>query len=69
MPIIICFYLRVKGEEWDRQQRQVNTLLKTLFLLTSVRLNIFILNNDDAAFNSMVSGVQSWGVKTDHLLK
>ena len=47
----------------------MNTLLKTLFLLSENPVNVHILNNDEKVFNDNVKGVESWGVKTDHILR
>ena len=58
-----------QGEEKERQSRQVNTLLKTIFLLTNTPVNVYILNNDENVFNDTVEEVKAWGVDTDHLLR
>ena len=55
--------------EGDRQMKQVNTLLKTLFLLSHTPVNVFILNNDESVFNDTVKEIKAWGVKTDHILR
>ena len=59
----------LQGEEDDRQSKQVNTLLKTIFVLTGTPVNVYILNNDEQVFNDTVKDVESWGVKTDHILR
>ena len=57
-----------QGEEKDRQAGQVRSLLKTLYLLTSVRVNVYVFNNDDKAFFNILAGVREWHVETESRL-
>ena len=51
----LCYYLYLRqGEEEDRQPEQTRTLLKTLYLLTSVPVNVYILNNDDQSYFNLL---------------
>ena len=58
----------VEGEEKDRQPDQVRSLLKTLYLLSSVRVNVYVFNNDDKAFFNILAGVREWHVETESRL-
>ena len=57
-----------QGEEKDRQPGQVRSLLKTLYLLSSVRVNVYVFNNDDKAFFNILAGVREWHVETESRL-
>ena len=43
----------------------MKALLKTLYLLTSVRVNLYVFNNDDRAFYNILAGVRDWHVETE----
>ena len=60
----LIFY-HVEGEEEDRQPGQVRALLKTLHLLSSVRVSVYVFNNDDRAFYNILAGVRAWHVETE----
>ena len=49
-----------KGEERDRQVDQVTVLLKTIYLLSSVRVHMYIINNDDTIYYDILAGVRDW---------
>ena len=46
----------------------MRSLLKTLYLLTSVRVNVYVFNNDDKAFFNILAGVREWHVETESRL-
>ena len=43
----------------------MKALLKTLYLLASVRVNLYVFNNDDRAFYNILAGVRDWHVETE----
>jgi hypothetical protein len=47
-----------QGEKFGRQAQQVETLLKTIFLLTDTPVTVFILNNDQEVFNRTQQDLQ-----------
>jgi len=71
--IIVCIKLdennRNYGEDIERQLVQTTTLLKTIFLLTSKPVNVFIINNDENLFTYIVKHVKGWGVEADNILR
>ena len=46
----------------------MRALLKTLYLLSSVRVNVYVFNNDDKAFFNILAGVREWHVETESRL-
>ena len=43
----------------------MRALLKTLHLLSSVRVSVYVFNNDDRAFYNILAGVRAWHVETE----
>ena len=66
---IMLIFNHSQGEKFGRQAQQVETLLKTIFLLTDTPVTVFILNNDQAVFNRTQQDLQAWGVDTESLLR
>ena len=58
-----------QGEKFGRQAQQVETLLKTIYLLTDAPVTVFILNNDQEVFNRTQQDLQAWGVDTESWLR
>ena len=58
-----------QGEKFGRQAQQVETLLKTIFLLTNTPVTVFILNNDQEVFNRTQQDLKAWGVDTESWLR
>ena len=61
--------LSFQGEERSRQFEQTEVLLKTIYLLSSIPVNVYILNNDDETFNTVVSSLDKWNVDFSNKLK
>ena len=51
-----------KGEEDWRQVEQVRTLVKTIYLFTSVKVIIFIITNDQNFYAEILESFKSWEV-------
>ena len=49
-----------KGEEDWRQVEQVRTLVKTIYLFTSVKVIIFIITNDRNFYAEILESFKSW---------
>ena len=62
---LFCF----QGEHIERQILQTVTLLKSIYLLTSRPVNIFIINNDHNLFEDVVKKVRGWNVNADKVLR
>ena len=52
-----------KGEEDWRQVEQVRTLVKTIYLFTSVKVIIFIITNDQNFYAEILESFKSWEVE------
>ena len=62
---LFCF----QGEHIERQILQTVTLLKSIFLLTSRPVNIFIINNDQNLFEDIAEKVRGWNANADKVLR
>ena len=58
-----------QGEKFGRQAQQVETLLKTIYLLTDTPVTVFILNNNHEVFNRTQQDLKAWGVDTESWLR
>ena len=50
----------MQGEEDWRQVEQVETLLKTLYLLSGPELDIYIITNQDNIYQQILQAVEAW---------
>ena len=58
----ILWIIDAKGEEDWRQVEQVRTLVKTIYLFTSVKVIIFIITNDQNFYAEILESFKSWEV-------
>mgnify|MGYP007048906533 CR=1 FL=1 len=56
------YIIDAKGEEDWRQVEQVRTLVKTIYLFTSVKVIIFIITNDQNFYAEILESFKSWEV-------
>ena len=69
---ILLYYAHIplfQGEKFGRQAQQVETLLKTIYLLTDIPVTVFILNNDQEVFNRTQQDLKAWSVDTESWLR
>ena len=59
----------LQGEHIERQILQTVTLLKSIYLLTSRLVAIFIINNDHNLFEDVLEKVKGWNVDADKVLR
>ena len=58
----IQWIIDAKGEEDWRQVEQVRTLVKTIYLFTSVKVIIFIITNDQNFYAEILESFKPWEV-------
>ena len=63
------YIIDAKGEEDWRQVEQVRTLVKTIYLFTSVKVIIFIITNDQNFYAEILETFKSWGVDIQDKLR
>ena len=56
------YIIDAKGEEDWRQVEQARTLVKTIYLFTSVKVIIFIITNDQNFYAEILESFKSWEV-------
>ena len=63
------YIIDAKGEEDWRQVEQVRTLVKTIYLFTSVKVIIFIITNDQNFYAEILESFKSWEVDIQDKLR
>ena len=59
-----------QGDDGGRQIEQIETLVKTLYLLTtSSQLEIFIVTNDFSFYQDILRSFTSWGVDVNNKIR
>ena len=52
-----------QGEEDWRQVEQTVVLLKTLYLFSTARLDVYIITNDPGLYNTILEAVKEWNTR------